>query len=154
MPPDVDLDPDDATAAIAVAVTNPTPTVPDPDLVYDVAYSEIQIAAPTYSDRLMLFPNYDDIQAHIPPAPDVTSVDIWRREEAIGGPGIRIAAGLDPADGFVDYTPASGVAYQYRAVAHASSNGTSTAGGWVGNVDALFPATTLFPSLALFPTTA
>lgn len=127
MPPQMFVTADDATASIAAVVTVPVSTTPLGS--FDATYGEILTAAPTYGDWAALWPTYADLDAWNPPAPATTTVDVYRREGEAGA-GIRIAAGLDPDEGFTDWTPASEVIYQYRATAHAVSNGTSTDGAW------------------------
>jgi hypothetical protein len=67
--------------------------------------------------------------------PTVSGVDVYRRETAVGGGGIRIAANRHPDAVFIDYTPASGVDYEYALLA-LGSNGTSTLSAWAGGVAA------------------
>ncbi len=155
MPPDVDVAPDAATGSIAVLVTNPAPAVPDEDAGdFQATFNELLTAAPTFDDWLTLWPTFQDSLDYVPPAPATTTLDVWRRIESEGGAGIRIAAGLAPEAGFTDWTPASAVEYQYRATAHAASNGTSTDGIWVGNLAAIYPSSLLYPSSSLFPAIA
>jgi len=52
---------------------------------------------------------------------------VYRREG--GGEGIRLARDLPPNQPWTDYTPASGVAYDYR-VAAVGANGTTSLSAW------------------------
>jgi hypothetical protein len=63
--------------------------------------------------------------------PPVISNDVWRRQALVGADGIRIARGVVPNGTHIDATPASGVDYEYLAVAH-GDNATSRAGAWTG----------------------
>lgn len=65
---------------------------------------------------------------HPPSTPPVVSNDLWRQRVGAGN-GIRIAAGLTPAAVYLDHTPASGVDYEYQAVAFGDNN-TSSTGDW------------------------
>lgn len=69
--------------------------------------------------------------------PAVTAYDLHRRETLLGGDGIRIKAGV--AAGVVaDFTPASGVEYEYQARAY-GSNGTSSLSAWTDEVPVVTP---------------
>ena len=57
------------------------------------------------------------------------SHDVYRRETAVGGDGIRIRK--QAGSTVTDYTPASGVDYEYRATSN-GDNGTSATGPWTG----------------------
>lgn len=57
--------------------------------------------------------------------PDVVSQDLYRRKR--GGQWVKIAAELEPNAQFIDYTPASNVIYEYRAIAR-GDNDVSTTG--------------------------
>lgn len=54
--------------------------------------------------------------------------DVWRRAGA-SGDGIRIAKDITPGSGWTDYTPASGVDYQYKAVS-LGDNGATAESSW------------------------
>ena len=60
--------------------------------------------------------------------PTVETVDLERRVTGETA-SLRVAAGLAPTAVFVDWTVASGVAYEYRARAY-GDNGTSSYGAW------------------------
>lgn len=66
--------------------------------------------------------------------PTVSSQGVYRRVTSVGGAGERIGTGLAPADVFTDYTPASGVDYEYRVMA-IGDNDTSTPSQWVSAAD-------------------
>ena len=59
--------------------------------------------------------------------PTVVGMHVYRREG--GGEGIRLARDLPPNQPWTDYTPASGVAYDYR-VAAVGANGTTSLSAW------------------------
>lgn len=63
--------------------------------------------------------------------PTVVSHDLWRRETLVADAGIRIATGITPGGTFTDYTPASGLDYEFRAVSTATNQITSTS-PWAG----------------------
>lgn len=62
--------------------------------------------------------------------PTVASLDVYRRVRAVGGVGVRIAAGKPASAAFTDYTPASGVDYEYQVQANGSNN-TASVSQWV-----------------------
>lgn len=67
--------------------------------------------------------------------PAIQAFDLFRRQTQVGGEGIRIAK--DRAAGtFTDFTPASGVDYQYRAVAY-GNNGTTSTSPWLTGGEAV-----------------
>ena len=63
--------------------------------------------------------------------PNVTHLDIYRREGTDTGDGIRRAKDLAPSRVFTDYFVASGVDYFYRVKAY-GENGTIAWSGWSG----------------------
>lgn len=60
--------------------------------------------------------------------PDTTSMEIYRREYSPtdSNKWVKLASGLDLEGSFIDYTPASGVYYEYRVKALNEDNGTSS----------------------------
>lgn len=62
--------------------------------------------------------------------PDVESLRVFRRLVGDDGDGIRLAINVPPSGEFVDWTVASGVAYEYRVQAM-GDNGTSSLSAWV-----------------------
>lgn len=72
------------------------------------------------------------LQSHPAPSggqPTVTSTDLYRREAAEGGAGIRIRANLSPSAVIDLYTSRSGVAYEFQLVAQ-GDNGTTEVSAW------------------------
>ena len=63
--------------------------------------------------------------------PDVTHLEVWRREGSDTGPGIRRATDLAPSQVFTDHFVASGVEYFYRLQAF-GSNETASWSEWSG----------------------
>lgn len=69
----------------------------------------------------------------------VTSNDLYVRvaaggvadgERPVAGNGIRIATSIAADGTYIDWAVASGISYEYKVVAKASSNGTSAEGAW------------------------
>lgn len=65
-----------------------------------------------------------------PPAA-VVSNDIYRRVADTADPGVRVAAAVAPGVVWTDYTPGSGIDYEYLVRA-AGANGTTADSAWVG----------------------
>jgi hypothetical protein len=63
--------------------------------------------------------------------PSVAYNDVLRRQTAVGGDGIRIAANKAANGTHIDFTPASGVDYEYAVRAFAD-NGTASTSPWLG----------------------
>lgn len=80
----------------------------------------------------------------ISPSPEFASVstnDVYVRvasggtrtgERTVGDDGVRIATGVAVDATYVDWAVSSGVAFEYRVLATASSNGTSAWSAWTG----------------------
>jgi hypothetical protein len=64
------------------------------------------------------------------PGAAVAANEVWRREKLAGGAGIRLAAAVGGNAAWTDYTPGSGVDYEYQAVA-VGTNGARAASAWV-----------------------
>jgi hypothetical protein len=62
--------------------------------------------------------------------PSVAYNDVLRRQTAVGGDGIRIAANKAANGTHIDFTPASGVDYEY-AVRAVADNGTASTSAWL-----------------------
>lgn len=63
--------------------------------------------------------------------PTVTGFDLYRRTVGDTSTGIRVAANVAPTSSFVDWSVASGTAYEYRAL-DLGNNNTSTYSAWTG----------------------
>lgn len=70
--------------------------------------------------------------------PTVVSQEVWRRRTNEPTTELRIAKDYPPGSVFVDYTPASGVDYEYRVVAVGSSGATSESAWFSDAPDDLF----------------
>jgi hypothetical protein len=62
--------------------------------------------------------------------PSVAYNDVLRRQTAVGGDGIRIATNKSTNSTHIDFTPASGVDYEY-AVRAVADNGTASISAWL-----------------------
>lgn len=88
------------TGAITVAITNPAPTGGEPAVTSNDVYVR------------------------------VASGGTQEGERTVADDGIRIATGVAEDGSYVDWAVASGTVYEYRVLAKASSNGTSTWSAW------------------------